>query len=330
MQVRVTAHPSMLQSIADTLSAASVIASLPALFAAEVRKASNQIKSNYANCRFAKPSCSSQARKFSHSYVLENAIDSSDSVFSNFWGYFSQGVLSSATLTASLAAAISVFPLESFAVTASESTQIQGSLNAVTLTMIITAKVPVGATLLVSEIPPNQSPSDLLKLAGAGSNYFSYSKDTPLAGTGFWYEAGRTIIHYVVQDIPPGTITVTFALRNNAVSQTAAPMSVYILDGVVVHGPASPPTSTLNAGQTWLFNKALLVEGTRSQGVNNPISAQFMANGPLPLGSVLTISGLKGSSTPSSTVLPLFGPHAYVFNSTGVWDADEVTSDPEP
>lgn len=132
----------------------------------------------------------------------------------------------------------------------------------------------------------------------------------------------------MIKDIPPGTITIKFALRNNAVSQAAEPMSIYVLDGIVVHGPASPPASTLNAGQSWIFNKALLVEGTRSQGVNNPISAQFMANGPLPLESVMTITGLKGSSTQSNAALPLFGPHAYVFNYSGVWDADEVSTDP--
>ncbi len=71
-----------------------------------------------------------------------------------------------------------------------ESNSIHGAQNTITLGMTFTASVPVGATVYVASIPPNQSPSDTLRLTGDGARYFSYNSESQVGGTALWYDAG--------------------------------------------------------------------------------------------------------------------------------------------
>ncbi len=57
-----------------------------------------------------------------------------------------------------------------------------------------------------------------------------------------------------------------------------------MLDGLVVHGPASPARAVLNAETPVSFTEATVIEGSRSRGFLNTISLRLSADGPLPSG----------------------------------------------
>ena len=212
-----------------------------------------------------------------------------------------------------------------FSVQAEEYTNIQGSLNSITLKIHLEVIISIGAIIYIFSIPPNLTPSDAIALLGNGAAYFSSSKLTINNGTGLWYETGQTITLHVVKTIPASDLEIIFALRNSRQGQNYPPMQIFVIDTPTVYGPVSPSSAVLNAQNGTFFLQCDIIEGSRSAGHQNPFAMQLRANGPLPKGTILVVSGLDGSETPSDPFLPIYGGESSLFANRSTWIQENGT-----
>ena len=81
----------------------------------------------------------------------------------------------------------------------------------------------------------------------------------------------------------------------------------------------------MNAQNGTFFLQCDIIEGSRSAGHQNPFAMQLRANGPLPKGTILVVSGLDGSETPSDPFLPIYGGESSLFANRSTWIQENGT-----
>jgi hypothetical protein len=212
-----------------------------------------------------------------------------------------------------------------FSVQVIESTAIQGSLNTISLQVHLEATVSAGASMHINSIPPNLSPSGSIFLSGSGASFFAVSKSSFDNGTALWYETGHVITLNVVNTLPASDFDIVFVLRNSGQMQSCPPIQVLIIDSSVVYGPVSPVNTVLNSQIPTYFVQRDIIEGSRSAGHPNSFAIHLSANGPLPVGTLIEISGLLGSRSISDPSMPVSGRDSYLFGNQSTWLQDNGT-----
>ena len=212
-----------------------------------------------------------------------------------------------------------------FEVQAFESTSLQGSLNSISLQVRLAAPISVGGFMYIGRVPPNQSPSSVLELTGNGSQFFSTSSSLTGNRSALWNRNDQTLTSHVIKYIPASLFEITFVLRNSALEQNYPSFEVLMIDSPVVLGPVLSPNPILNSEISVIFVECEITEGSRSSGQSNPLFVRFRASGPLPIGTIIEITGLNGVETPSSSLLPIFGRDSDIFENYSSWFQENGT-----
>jgi hypothetical protein len=206
--------------------------------------------------------------------------------------------------------------------TIEESSGILRALNTISIVAQATSDLRVGATVTVrglngatavDYVPPSEAPVDV----GFVTSH--------QIGQGVWYPKTNEAIFTLIKSVPPLTdLEFEFDMVNPSLRQTPSDISI----SATVNG--LPVTSVVLEGRVLgatiapSFDLTEISESSRIAGAANTITISLRANTELMSGEEITISGLEGSLTPSTRLLPLYSSNGYL-EEAGVWDASGGT-----
>jgi hypothetical protein len=206
--------------------------------------------------------------------------------------------------------------------TIEESSSILRALNTISIVAQATADLRVGATVTIRGLngaaavdytPPSEAPVDV---------GFVVSRQI---GQGVWYPTTNEAIFTLISNVPPLTdLEFEFDMVNPSLRQTPGdilisatvnglPVTSVILEGKVLGATIAPS-----------FDLTEISESSRIAGAPNTITISLRANTELMSGEQITISGLEGSLTPSTRLLPMYSSSGYL-EEGGEWDGSSGT-----
>jgi hypothetical protein len=203
--------------------------------------------------------------------------------------------------------------------TISESTTIQGVDNTITITLRPSIAIQVGDNLTISGLTSSQT-SDTGGLTIAGGDAAKVSS------TGVWTQTDGKLVLTVATEIPDSADAVfTFVLRNSASAETAVTPTIRAResnDVAVRIASSALSASVLGAGTAQAYTTKTLAQSSIQQNSLNVITITLQPNVAMSDGDIITITGLTGTQTATTTTLTVGGTDAATFGSSAGWNID--------
>lgn len=211
----------------------------------------------------------------------------------------------------------------------------RGAMNLLVVTLMANLRMYPTSKITVSGLKGSPTPDGTLVVSSEGDKFstsamWNQSTGSVVATVGATIPSFTNtsfsfqIVNPLAKQAPPPLsikLTVFGPGQNGATSAVALETEAYALRGGP--GGVGVPGMILAAEVGASFAVRSIGESTRVDHAINTLTATLHANVPLPIGSLITLSGLKSAS--SSGDIPLYNTHSsYFANGKGTFSADTV------